>query len=355
MTAFGLHPIAWRKGREEGPPANAVPILFLKFCPPSDPPTRSRPDHTRLLGGSGRGQQTLVHARFQLFCGVHAAAPALRGGAACWQCLWGAFHAPPINLVVCIKSSVVILLVERNVVRCEGGMFMGGRCESGWLEPAFAREPDCGRTGWGLVLRRGTGEGMGARVGRAARSERAQRTCRSATSEGLGRKEGFFNVVTDNRRPSQPTYCARSTSLALALKCLTPDQSKPGPNLPGAHVARALAIRAPCRARVCVRRSRGASGGVAGLRLGRGGQPPGPSHRKFEPPKVPAPASPPRAILSRSGDAMALIGLGSSATRATDEVHRSCSPAWACGPWSRPERTGAKRRTLALGPAPTSL
>jgi hypothetical protein len=40
----------------------------------------------------------------------------------------------------------------------------------------------------------------------------------------------------------------------------------------------------------------------------------------------PAPASPPRAILSRSGDAMALLGLGSSARGAPDEVHRSCSP-----------------------------
>ena len=29
----------------------------------------------------------------------------------------------------------------------------------------------------------------------------------------------------------------------------------------------------------------------------------------------------------------------------------SNDPAWACGPWSRPERTGAKRRTLALGRA----
>ncbi len=37
----------------------------------------------------------------------------------------------------------------------------------------------------------------------------------------------------------------------------------------------------------------------------------------------PAPASPPRAILSRSGDAIALLGLGSSARGAPDEVHRS--------------------------------
>jgi hypothetical protein len=111
----------------------------------------------------------------------------------------------------------------------------------------------------------------------------------------------------------------------IALKCQTPEQSKPGPNLPGAHVARARAIRAPCRARVCVKRSRGASGVVAWLGGGRGGQPPGPSPRKFEPPRVPAPASPPRAILSRSGDAMALLGLGSSARGAPDEVHRSCS------------------------------
>ncbi len=152
----------------------------------------------------------------------------------------------------------------------------------------------------------------------------------------------------------QPRICAVRTRThpLVALKCQTPEQSKPGPNLPGAHVARARAIRAPCRARVCVKRSRGASGGVAGLGGGRGGQPPGPSLLKFEPPKVPAPASPPRAILSRSGDAVALLGLGSSARGAPDEVHRSCSPAWACGPWSRPERTGAKRRTLALGRAP---
>jgi hypothetical protein len=33
---------------------------------------------------------------------------------------------------------------------------------------------------------------------------------------GGGRKEGFFNVVTDNRQPSQPTNCTRSTS-AFAL------------------------------------------------------------------------------------------------------------------------------------------
>ncbi len=49
--------------------------------------------------------------------------------------------------------------------------------------------------------------------------------------------------------------------------------------------ARARAIRAPYHVRVCVRRSRCASGGVAGLRLGRGGQPPGPGHSKFGTPK----------------------------------------------------------------------
>ncbi len=62
--------------------------------------------------------------------------------------------------------------------------------------------------------------------------------------------------------------------------------SKPVPNLSGASGARARAIRAPCHVRVCVRRSRCASGGVAGLRLGRGAQPPGPSPRKFGTPKV---------------------------------------------------------------------
>jgi hypothetical protein len=72
--------------------------------------------------------------------------------------------------------------------------------------------------------------------------------------------------------------------------------------------ARARAIRAPYHVRVCVRRSRCASGGVAGLRLGRGGQPPGPSHSKLGTPKVPAPASPLQTILSRSVEAMAIPG-----------------------------------------------
>ena len=141
----------------------------------------------------------------------------------------------------------------------------------------------------------------------------------------------------------------------IALTCQSPDQSKPVRNLTGAPGGRARAPGAPCRVRLCVRKSPGASGRDAGFRAGCDGQPPGPSPLKFRTPRVPAPASPPRAILSRSGDAMALLGLGSSARGAPDEVHRSCSPAWACGPWSRPERTGAKRRTLALGRAPAPV
>ncbi len=70
-------------------------------------------------------------------------------------------------------------------------------------------------------------------------------------------------------------------------------------NLSGASGARARAIRAPYHVRVCVKRSRGASGGVACLGGGRGGQPPGPSHRKFEPPKVPPKVLPPHRLRER--------------------------------------------------------
>jgi hypothetical protein len=123
-----------------------------------------------------------------------------------------------------------------------------------------------------------------------------------------------YLLIPVREQSSNACFC----HMIIALTCLTPDQSKPCPNLPGAHVARAQAIRAPCRVRVCV--------------WGRGGQPPGPSHLKFEPPRVRGPAAAPRAIPSRSGDAKALLGLESSASGAPDEVRRSCSRAWACGP-----------------------
>jgi hypothetical protein len=41
-------------------------------------------------------------------------------------------------------------------------------------------------------------------------------TARERARGSKGRKEGFVNVVTDNRQPSQPTNYARSTS-AFAL------------------------------------------------------------------------------------------------------------------------------------------
>ncbi len=81
--------------------------------------------------------------------------------------------------------------------------------------------------------------------------------------------------------------CIRHCCLLAEVKALSTDVPNSGPPLicsksVRASGARARAIRAPYHVRVCVRRSRCASGGVAGLRLGRGGQPPGPSHRNLD-------------------------------------------------------------------------
>jgi hypothetical protein len=108
--------------------------------------------------------------------------------------------------------------------------------------------------------------------------------------------------------PKDTTSCSHSTKVPNS------GQSKPVPNLSGASGARTRAIRAPYHVRA---------------------NDPEPQRRGDGPPR-------PLSKLQRSLKVSARAGA-------------SNDPAWACGPWSRPERTGAKRRTLVLGRAPAPV